>query len=246
MPTLEELSKQCISVCQVPVDVSREFIVEHIKRQFQGGGIVDTDRVDGIESGHHLTRLVLLCTALEDVDHMCKEVKEEEIDLEGKRFTVKYQTSVACELPERWEHYQIQEQGSKQDPQHTGGPEPPKLQQIPVPGHQNSQQYAWPSGPYGAVSGFYHNIPGSGDPNMNQGGMQGHFPGQQPMPGNEQQQGHGPQQGHAPHGPQQGHAPHPGQGHDPLRGQGHGQGMRFPFGPGGPGQMPHGFPPGWT
>jgi hypothetical protein len=65
MPTLEELSRQCISVCQVPVDVSRELIIEHVKRQFQGGDIVDFDKVDGIESGQHLTRLVLLCTALE-------------------------------------------------------------------------------------------------------------------------------------------------------------------------------------
>ncbi|XP_060601283.1 annexin A7-like [Ruditapes philippinarum] len=151
---------------------------------------------------------------------MCKEVKEEEIEIEGKRFTVKYQTAVACELPERWENFQIQEQE----------------QQVPKADHQNSQQYAWPPGPYGALPGFYHNFPGSGDPNMNKGGMKGHFPGQQPMPGNEQQQGHGPQQGYA---------PHPGQGHDPQRGQGYGQGMNFPFGPGGLGLMPPGFPPGY-
>ena len=67
MKRLELLSKQCVSICQVPVDFPRDYLLHHVKSQFQAGKILDSDQVDGIESGKHLTRIVVLCSSLEGI-----------------------------------------------------------------------------------------------------------------------------------------------------------------------------------
>ncbi|XP_053407776.1 protein mono-ADP-ribosyltransferase PARP14-like isoform X2 [Mercenaria mercenaria] len=223
METLEKICEHCLAVCQVPIGVSEIYLRSRVESQFQYGRILDTDRVDGIESSRNLTRFVLLCSSAADVDHMCKEVKEEDIQIEDNHFTVKYQKAVSCEFPDRWDDFEILEPDNSQpqsstdstrEPESHVGPElPPRRPKQQTPPH------AWPQGPYGAMSGFYHNIPihpqgdadhiqGAYDLKMNQDDIRqqmhkfANAQAQPSMQGHEHQQddplGLGPQ-----HGPQQ-------------------------------------------
>ncbi|XP_053389474.1 proline-rich protein 2-like [Mercenaria mercenaria] len=235
MATLEEISEKCLAVCQVPIVVSENSLRIRVESHFKHGRILDTDKVDGIESSRNLTRIVLLCSSTADVDHMCKEVREEEIQIEDEHFIVKYQKAIACELPERWEDFKIPEPQSSADstrePESHVGPDlPPRRPEQQIPPN------VWPPETYGAMSGFYQNFPmnpqgdadhiqGAGDLKMNQGDMHQQMPMFANAQGQPRMQGHEHQQGHPPGmGPQ------------------HGTQQNFQVGPGGQGQYPPGFP----
>ncbi|XP_045190679.2 uncharacterized protein LOC123547554 [Mercenaria mercenaria] len=193
MSSLETISERCLAVCQVPTELTRDIVCSHVQRHFKYGRILDLDQVCGIES-RPFTRIVLLCSSAEDVDHMCKDVSEEEICIENRSVLLKYQKAIVCELPDRWKNFEIPEPDNNQTPTLVGskqrhqqadtGPELPRSrpeQQEPAGIYQQQiPQYAWPPGVHGAMSGFYQNIPshmhGGGDQNMNRGGMHHQMP----------------------------------------------------------------------
>ncbi|XP_053389480.1 protein mono-ADP-ribosyltransferase PARP14-like, partial [Mercenaria mercenaria] len=158
------------------------------------------------------------------VVRICREVKEEEIQTENYRVVVKYERAKSCVLPERWKDFKEQHIGPKLPPRR------PEQQKPTASNQQQTSQYAWPPGPYGAMSGFYQNIPvnpqgdadrmqDSGDQKMKQGGMH---------------QMHMYAQGQKEHEHQEGHPLITDPQHSPQH--------NFQFGLAGHGQYPPGFP----
>lgn len=60
MTSLEKICEQCVAVCGVPIKLSKDVIINQVERYLRHGRVLESDKVDGIESDKNLTRLVLL------------------------------------------------------------------------------------------------------------------------------------------------------------------------------------------
>lgn len=226
----EELCRLCLTVCKVPITLTKDSLYNYVENHARIK-IVDSGTVDGIESDRSLTRWVLLLPSEKDIQYLINEVQKEQVEVDDKSFTIIYQKAIACELPDHWEDKYMNM--TDKDTRGTGEQTiPEQSEQVPntdsfnaepAPGQGNPayhpQMYpgGYPVGSYGAMSGFYVNVPpheststGRTDQtNIRQGdqNMSGQIP-QAPVPF---MQMHNPAYGNNRFGPPRPRYPHQGQ-----------------------------------
>lgn len=105
------LVARCVSVCKVPDLISKAELVSTVSTNLltTGGNVLDAELV--IEPGAEdagFQRWILQLNSASAVKNVLSTFSKEDINVGTTTYTIEYQPSTKCELPEKWKHGRLQ------------------------------------------------------------------------------------------------------------------------------------------